>query len=116
MLGVKLQEVAERCVNELWASPTVDYDRLIKAMEVFKMARLMAMGSRRPRRHPEPKARSGEDWLDRNAAIAKALKDLRWGGVNIEHIAEEAMALLEDAHTPLEDHPALKPRGKRRRR
>ena len=62
MLGVKLQEVAERCVNELWASPTVDYERLIKAMEAFKMARLMAMGSRRPRRHPEPKraaARTG---------------------------------------------------------
>ncbi len=46
----------------------------------------------------------------------KALKDLRWGGVNIEHIPEEAMALLEDAHTPPEDHPALKPRGRRRRR
>lgn len=116
MLGVKLQEVAERCVNELWTSPTVDYDRLIKAMEAFKMARLMAMGSRRPRRHPEPKARSGQDWLDRNAAIAKALKDLRWGGVNIERIPEEAMALLEEAHTPLEDHPALRPRGKRRRK
>jgi hypothetical protein len=119
MLGVKLQEVAERCVNELWTSPTVDYDRLIKAMEAFKMARLMAMGSRRPRRHPEPKARSGQDWLDRNAAIAKALKDLRWGGVNIEHIPEEAMALLEEAHTPPEDHPALRPRvarGKRRRK
>lgn len=69
------------------------------------------MGSRRPRRHPEPKARSGQDWLDRDAAIAKALKDLRWGGVNIEHIPEEAMTLLEEAHTPPEDHPALRPRG-----
>ena len=116
MLGVKLQEVAERCVNELWASPTVDYERLIKAMEAFKVARLMAMGSARPRRHPDPKPRSGQDWLDRDAAIIKALKDLRWGGVNLEHIPEEAMALLEDAHTPPEDHPALKPRGPRRRR
>ena len=116
MLGVKLQEVAERCVNELWASPTVDYDRMIKAMEAFKVARLMAMGSRRPRRHPDPKPRSGQDWRDRDAAIIKALKDLRWGGVNIERIPAEAMALLEDAHTPPEDHPALKPRGPRRRR
>lgn len=80
------------------------------------MARLMAMGSKRPRRHPDVKPRSGQDWLDRDAAIVKALKDLRWGGVNIEHIPEEAMALLEDAHTPPEDHPALKPRGPRRRR
>lgn len=116
MLGVKLQEVAERCVNELWSSPTVDYERLIKAMEAFKIARLMAMGSRRPRRHPDPKPRSGQDWRDRDAAIIKALKDLRWGGVNIEHIPEEAMALLEEAHTPPEDHPALRPRGPRRRR
>jgi hypothetical protein len=115
MLGVKLQEVAERCVNELWSSPTVDYERLIKAMEAFKIARLMAMGSRRPRRHPDPKPRSGQDWRDRDAAIIKALKDLRWGGVNIEHIPEEAMALLEEAHTPPEDHPALRPRGRRRR-
>lgn len=116
MLGVKLQEVAERCVLELWNSPTVDLARLIKAMEVFKMARLMAMGSKRPRRHPDVKPRSGQDWLDRDAAIVKALKDLRWGGVNIEHIPEEAMALLEDAHTPPEDHPALRPRGPRRRK
>lgn len=116
MLGVKLQEVAERCVIELWNSPTVDLARLIKAMEVFKMARLMAMGRKRPRRHPDVKPRSGQDWLDRDAAIVKALKDLRWGGLNIEHIPEEAMALLEDAHTPPEDHPALKPRGRRRRR
>jgi hypothetical protein len=108
MLGVKLQEVAERCVNELWSSPTVDYERLIKAMEAFKIASLMAMGSRRPRRHPDPKPRSGQDWRDRDAAIIKALKDLRWGGVNIEHIPEEAMALVEDAHTPPEDHPALR--------
>jgi hypothetical protein len=116
MLGVKLQELAERCVNELWNSPTVDLERLMAAMEVFKMARLMAMGSRRPRRHPDPPTRTGQDWLDRDAAVAKALKDLRWGGVTIERIPKEAMALLEDAHTPPENHPALRPRGPRRRK
>jgi len=55
----------------------------------------------------------------RGGAIIKAPKDLRWGGVNIEHIPEEAMALLEEAHTPPEDHPALRERvarGPRRRR
>lgn len=117
MLGVKLQELAERCVVDLWNSPAVDLDRLIKAMEVFKMARLMAMGSRRPRRYRDRPARTGQDWIDRDVAIAKALKDMRWGGVRIEHIPEEAMALLEDAHTPPErDHPALRVRGPRRRR
>ncbi|QUS40853.1 hypothetical protein RPMA_19920 [Tardiphaga alba] len=119
MLGVKLQEVAERCVNELWASPTVDYERLIKAMEAFKVARLMAMGSRRPRRHPEPRARTGQDWLDRDAAIAKGAEGPALGRRQYRAHPEEAMALLEDAHTPPEDHPALRPRiarGPRRRK
>jgi len=117
MLGNKLHELAERCVNELWNSPSVDLDRLIAAMEVFKMARLHAMGSGRPRRNPDPPARTGRDWLDRDAAIRKALKEMRRGGVNIERIPEAAMALLEDAHTPPErDQAALRPRGPRRRR
>ncbi len=81
------------------------------------MARLMAMGSRCPRRHPDRPARTGQDWLDRDAAIAKALKDMRRGGVDIDRIPDDAMALLEEAHTPPErDHPAFRPRGPRRRK
>jgi hypothetical protein len=115
-LGNKLHLLAERCVTELWNSPAVDLDRLIQAMQVVKMARLEAMGNRRPRRHPDAPARTGQDWIDRDTAIRTALKEMRRGGVMIDRIPDEAMALLEDAHTPPErDHPALRPRGPRRR-
>lgn len=116
MLGNRLHALAERCTNELWNSPTVDLERLIQAMEVLKMARLEYQGNRRPRPALFGPTRTAQEWVDRATAIRKALEKMRRGGVNIEHIPEEAMALLEDAHTPPEDHPALKPRGKRRRR
>lgn len=117
MLGNKLHALAERCASELWSSETVDLDRLMQAMQVLKMARLEYMGNRRPRRGPDAPARTGQYWIDRDTAIRKALKDMRRGGVNIDRIPDEAMALLEDAHTPPErDHPALRPRGARRRR
>lgn len=114
MLAEKLHVLAERCVVELWNSPTVDLDRLMQAMQVVKMARLEAMGRRRPRRDPDPRGLTGQQWTDRNTAIRTALKEMRRGGVDIDRIPEEAMALLEDAYTPLEDHPALRPRGPRR--
>ncbi|RYX98382.1 MAG: hypothetical protein EON84_04430 [Bradyrhizobiaceae bacterium] len=44
VLRDKLQALAERCVTELWNSPTVDLDRLLQAMQVVKMARLETMG------------------------------------------------------------------------
>jgi hypothetical protein len=117
MLGAKLHQLAERCVGELWASETVDLDRLLQAMQVLKMARLEAMGRRRPRRGPDPTPRTGQYWIDRDTAIRTALKEMRRGGVNLDRIPNEAMALLEDAHTPPDwDHPALRPRGARRRR
>ncbi|MGM4917181.1 hypothetical protein [Tardiphaga sp. 813_E8_N1_3] len=116
VLREKLQALAERCVTELWNSPAVDLDRLIQAMQVVKMARLEAMGNRRPRRHPDAPARTGQDWIDRDTAIHTALKEMRRGGVAVDRIPDEAMALLEDAHTPPErDHAALRPRGPRRR-
>ncbi|WPO40624.1 hypothetical protein [Tardiphaga sp. 42S5] len=116
MLEGKLQALAERCVTELWNSPTVDLDRLIQALQVVKMARLEAMGNRRPRRRADSPARTGQDWIDRDTAIRKALWQMRCGGVNIDRIPDEAMALLEDAHTPRErDNPAFRPRGPRRR-
>ncbi|HEY8332894.1 MAG TPA: hypothetical protein VIQ05_03790 [Tardiphaga sp.] len=114
MLGTRLHALAERCVGELWSSETVDLDRLVEAMQVLKMARLEYMGNRRPRRGPDPTPRTGQYWIDRDTAIKKALKDMRRGGVNLDRIPDEAMALLEDAHTPPDwDHPALRPRGAR---
>ncbi|WP_398484542.1 hypothetical protein [Tardiphaga sp.] len=115
MLGAKLHLLAERCVTELWNSPAVDLERLIGAMQVLQMARVEAMGRRRPRRSPFGPTRTVREWIDRDTAIRIALQEMRRGGVDIEHIPEEAMALLEDAHTPPEDHPALRQRGKRRR-
>jgi hypothetical protein len=98
-LGNKLHALAERCASELWNSPAVDLDRLIQAMQVLKMARLEYMGNRRPRRRPDAPARTGRDWIDRDTAIRTALKEMRRGGVNIDRIPDEAMALLEDAHS-----------------
>jgi hypothetical protein len=117
MLGAKLHLLAERCVCELWNGPTVDFDRLMQAMQVVRMARLEAMGNRRPRRAFDQPTRTGQQWADRNDAIRKALKDMRRGGVIIDRIPDAAMALLEEAHTPPErDNPAFRPRGPRRRR
>jgi hypothetical protein len=53
--------------------------------------------------------------MERDAAIRTALKEMRRGGVDVTQIPDNAMALLEAAHTPPErDHPALRPRGSRR--
>ena len=115
-LAERLHALAERAVRELEAQPDVDIDRLMQALQVVKMARLEAMGRRRPRRHIDMPARTGREMMERDAAIRTALKEMRRGGVNIDRIPDEAMALLEDAHTPPErDHPALRPRGPRRR-
>lgn len=117
MLGTKLHLLAERCASELWNSEKVDLDRLIEALQVLKMTRLEYMGNRRPRRRADAPPRTGQDWIDRDEAIHKALKEMRRGGVNLDRISNEAMALLEDAHTPPDwDHPALRRRGPRRRR
>jgi transcriptional regulator with XRE-family HTH domain len=100
LLGSRLHALAERYVEELTASPTVDLDRLIAAIQVMNMARLEYMSAPRLRRvlgSPKPAPRP---WVDRDTAIDKALKDMRRGGVTIECIPEEAMALLEEAHTP----------------
>ena len=114
-LGHNLHTLAERYAGELSESPAVDLDRLIAAIEVMKMARLEYMP--RPRAHRRPGSPAGDDqeWIDRETAIRSALKEMRRGGVDIDRIPEEAMALMEDAHTPPEDHPALRTRGRRRR-
>lgn len=117
MLGAKLHALAERCATELWNSETVDLDRLIEAMQVLKMARFEAMGSRRPPPFRPLTRRTGRDEIERDDAILRALRGMRWSGVIIDRIPDEAMALLEEAHTPPErDDPAFRPRGARRRK
>ncbi len=115
VLREKLYTLAERCVTDLWNSPTVDLDRLLAAMQVVKMARLEAMTRRRPRKQLDSPARTGQEWADRETAIRTALKEMRRGGVDIDRIPDEAMALLEEAHTPPERNAAFRPRGPRRR-
>jgi hypothetical protein len=112
MLGTKLHRLAERCVDELWQAPSVDLDRLIEAMQVLKMARLYVKGRGRPGK-PGPAPRTGQDCIDRDTALRKALTQMRTGGVTLDRIPAAAMALLEDARTPPERGPA---RGPRRRR
>jgi hypothetical protein len=116
MLGHKLYELAERCVQQLWEDPLVDLDRLIEAMQALNMARLYVKGRGRPGK-PGQAPSTGKEWLDRDEAMRAALKELRRGGVRLDRIPAAAMALLEDAHTPPErDHPAFKARGPRRRK
>ncbi|WP_047307784.1 hypothetical protein [Rhodopseudomonas palustris] len=112
MLSSKLQQLAERYVDELWQAPSVDLNRLIEAMEVLKMARLTQKGRGRPGK-PGPAPRTEEDWLDREPAIRKALTDMRHGGVFTTCIPAEAMALLDDAYTPPQREVVR--RGPRRR-
>jgi hypothetical protein len=113
MLGTRLHQLAERCVDELWQNPSVDLDRLIEAMQVLRMARLYVKGRGRPGK-PGQAPRTEQDWLDRDTAIRNALDKMRRGGVTLDRIPAAAMALLEDAHTPPEREP--KRRGPRRRR
>jgi hypothetical protein len=116
LLGNKLHLLAERCAAEMWNSPSVDLDRLVEALQVLRMTRVEYQSNRRPRISPVGRTRTAGEWVDRETAIRKALEKMRRGGVNIDRIPDEAMALLEDAHTPPEqDHPALRPRGPRRR-
>jgi hypothetical protein len=115
-LAERLHALAERAVRELEAQPDVDIDRLMQALQVVKMARLEAMGRRRPRRQIDMPARTGREMMARDDAIRTALKEMCRGGVDVTRIPDDAIALLEAAHTPPErDHPALRPRGARRR-
>jgi hypothetical protein len=83
------------------------------ALEVLKMARLAAMGRRR-RRRAFAVQMTGAEWYSREEAVRNALKELHRGGVNVDRAPQEAVELVIDAALPPEDHPALRPRGKRR--
>jgi hypothetical protein len=114
LLAERLRALAERHVRELEDAATVDVDKLMQALTVLKMARLEAMGRRRRRRFAG-EARTGAQTIAREAGIRHALTEMRRGGVDLDRAPQAALDLLTDAHTPPEDHPALRPRGWRRR-
>jgi hypothetical protein len=111
-LAGRLEALAERCVRELEQSPSVEVDTLMQALQVLKMARLEAQGNRR--RPLVSQARTGAWTLARDQAIRTALKEMRRGGVDIDRAPKEALELLIEAKAPVEDHPALRERGRRR--
>jgi hypothetical protein len=114
MLATRLEALAERHLRELEEAPNVDPDKLMQALQLVKMARLEAMGRRRRRRfYSEP--RTGAWGLSRDQAIRTALKEMRRGGVDIDRAPQEAVELVIEANVPVEDHPALRPRGRRSR-
>ena len=102
-LAGRLQALAERYVRELEETPGVDLDKLMQALQVLRMARLEAMGNR-GRRRPWPARRSAAQWkAERDKAIHTALKEMRRGGVDLDRAPKEAMEMLIEANTPVED-------------
>ena len=113
-LAERLEALAQRHVRELEEAPNVDPDKLMQALQLVKMTRLEAMGRRRRRRfHSEP--RTGAWGLTRDQGIRTALKEMRRGGVDPDRAPKEAVELVIEAYVPAEDHPALRPRGRRKR-
>jgi hypothetical protein len=113
-LAERLRLVAERHVRALEEKPEVDVEALMQALQVVKMARLEAMGRRRGRRRIGPTT-TGAWHQARDDAIRTALKELQRGGVDLDRAPQDAMDLVLAAHTPAEDHPALRPRGRQRK-
>jgi hypothetical protein len=113
-LATRLEALAERHVRELEEAPRVDVETLMQALQVLKMARLQAMGRRGRGRRWADAPGSGGWKLARDNAIHTALKEMRRGGVDIDRAPKEAVEMLIEANTPVEDHPALRERGRRR--
>ena len=75
------------------------------------MARLEARAAAAPQvRRASRTARNGS----RRGAIRSAIKELHRGGVTVDRAPQEAIDLVIEANMPPEDdHPALRPRGRR---
>jgi hypothetical protein len=115
-LAGRLQAIAERYVRELEETPGVDLNKLIEALQVLRMARLEVMGNRGRRRPWIGPAVSGQWKAERDKAIYTALKQMRRGGVDLDRAPKEAMDLVIEANTPVEDVGKIRmPRGGRRR-
>jgi hypothetical protein len=114
-LAERLEALAQRHLRELEEAPNVDPDRLMQALQLVKMARLEAMGRRR-RRRLVGATYTGLWASARDAAIRTALKEMQRGGVDIDRAPKEAVDLVIEANTPVEDFPELRKRGRRSRR
>jgi uncharacterized protein YerC len=113
-LAGRLQWLAEHNVRQLEATPGVDLDGLLQALQVLRMARLEAMGNRR--RGPWPsESRTGTWTISREQAIDAVLKEMRRGGVDLDRAPKAALELLIEAKVPEEDNPHLKDRKPRSR-
>jgi hypothetical protein len=115
-LAGRLQAIAERYVLELEQTRGVDLKKLIEALQVLRMARLEVMGNR-GRRRPWLGPVVGGQWkAELDKSITTALKQMRRGGVDLDRAPKEALDLVIDANTPVEDFGKLRlPRGGRRR-
>jgi uncharacterized protein YerC len=106
-LAGRLQWLAEHNVRQLEATPGVDLDRLLQALQVLRMARLEAMGNRR--RGPwQSESRTGTWTMSREQAIGAVLKEMRRGGVDIDRAPKAALELLIEAKVPEEDNSMLR--------
>jgi hypothetical protein len=115
-LADRLQALAEHYVRQLEETPDVDLDRLTQALQVLRMARLEVRGNR-GRRGPFVGATFSGAWAtERDNAIRTALKEMRRGGVDLDRAPKQALDLVIEANTPVEDDPALRPRGSGSRR
>ena len=88
---------------------------LMQALQLLKMARLEAMGRRRPR-WIVGRPMTGREWMTRQDAIRETLRELHRCGVDVDKAPKEAVELVIDAKLPVDDHPALYPRKRRGRR
>jgi uncharacterized protein YerC len=113
-LAGRLQMLAEHDVRQLEATPGVDLDRLLQALQVLRMARLEAMGNRR--RGPWPsESRTGTWTISREQAIDAVLKEMRRGGVDIDRAPKAALELLIEAKVPEQDNSMMRDRTPRPR-
>jgi hypothetical protein len=113
-LAGRLQMLAEHNVRRLEATPGVDLDGLLQALQVLRMARLEAMGNRR--RGPwQSESRTGTWTISREQAIGAVLKEMRRGGVDIDRAPKAALELLIEAKVPQEDNSMLRDRTPRPR-
>jgi sirohydrochlorin ferrochelatase len=116
-LAGRLQEIAERYGRELEETPGVDLNKLIEALQVLRMARLEVMGNRGRRRPWLGPVVSGAWKAELDKAIYTALKQMRRGGVDLDRAPKEAVDMVIEANTPVEDVGKIRmPRGGRRKR
>jgi uncharacterized protein YerC len=109
----RLQMLAEHNVRQLEATPGVDLDGLIQALQVLRMARLEAMGNRR--RGPwQSESRTGTWTISREQAIDAVLKEMRRGGVDLDRAPKEALELLIEAKVPEDNSMFRDPRPRSR--